>query len=226
MSIILIFILAVLAICGHYLLRQGVMGKPWLETGIAPPAPPPRDAVPGAGIWLAVVLAIIGCVFALFGSAFVMRMELADWRFFTMPPLVWLNTLMLIGASLMLHNATHQPSAAQTWLTGALLATFGFMIGQLLVWFLLMDAGYRLTTGPAASFFYLLSGLHGLHILGGMAALALVAEPKDAGPQEKSRRLRYCAIYWDFLLLVWLGLLVLFLGWANRIIDICAAVLT
>ena len=71
----------------------------------------------------------------------------------------------------------------------------------------------------------MLSGLHGLHILGGLGALALVlARGGDARRLKAGMAL--CAAYWDFLLIVWLGLLVLFLGWANQLVDICRAVLT
>ena len=77
-----------------------------------------------------------------------------------------------------------------------------------------------MTTGPAASFFYLLSGLHGLHIVAGVGVLALIATQTHTDPQRFARRTRQCATYWDFLAFIWLGLLALFMGLANHMFDV------
>ena len=53
------------------------------------------------------------------------------------------------------------------------------------------------TANPANAFFYLLTALHGLHIAGGLAAAGWVLAAGDA------RRIRLCAVYWHFLLLIW-----------------------
>mgnify|MGYP003624246970 CR=1 FL=1 len=224
MSITLIFIAAVILISGIWLVRQGVMTKPWLETGTAP-AMTASQVASGGRIWLSVVLAIIGSLFALFGSAFVMRMEVANLQKFDLPPLIWGNTAVLLLASVLLHlsvAATRRsdPRNAHMMLRLALLATIGFLAGQLLVWRALADAGHNLTTGPAASFFYLLSGLHGLHIVAGVGVLALIATQTHTDPQRFARRTRQCATYWDFLAFIWLGLLALFMGLANHMFDV------
>ena len=74
-----------------------------------------------------------------------------------------------------------------------------------------------MTGNPANSFFYLLTGLHGLHILGGLVALAR-AVPAAWGARRpgagSGSALELCVAYWHFLLFVWLCLLVLFTGWA------------
>jgi cytochrome c oxidase subunit III len=106
------------------------------------------------------------------------------------------------------------------------MATSGFLIGQLLAWRELTMAGDGLATGPAASFFYLLSGLHGLHIVGGLAALGLVVARGAVGTHRLTLSTGLCVVYWDFLLVVWVGLLVLFMGWANQFVDICRGILT
>jgi cytochrome c oxidase subunit 3 len=102
----------------------------------------------------------------------------------------------------------------------------GFLVGQVLAWRELTMDGGGLTTSPAASFFYLLSGLHGLHILGGLAALWLVMSRQGADGDRLRLGTGLCVAYWDFLLVVWLGLLVLFTGGANRFVEICRGVLT
>ena len=228
MSVILAFLVAVIAVTVWWLLRHGLMSKPWLETGSSPA----MQAGPGRSterVGLGIFLVVVGSLFALFGSAFVMRMDLEAWSSLHLPPIVWANTGQLILASLFLHLA----AAAARRGDGegfrrdtmvAALATAGFLVGQLLAWRELTVAGDGLATGPAASFFYLLSGLHGLHILGGVAALGLMAARRNT--KRTPLRAGLCATYWDFLLVVWLGLLVLFLGWANQLVDICRGILT
>ena len=81
---------------------------------------------------------------------------------------------------------------------------------------------------PYGRFFYLLTGLHGLHILGGLVALAraLPAAWRGGDPGKLRLRLELCVAYWHFLLFVWLCLLVLFTGWAADFVTICRALLT
>lgn len=230
MTVILLFILSVIAVALWWLLRQGMMSKPWLQTGPAPAlAMGPGQSTERVG--LGIFLVVIGGLFALFGSAFVMRMETEAWSSLTLPPIIWANTVLLILASLCLHMAV---SAARRGdrqglrraATIAALATTGFLLGQLLAWRALTMGGDGLTTGPAASFFYMLSGLHGLHILGGLGALGLVATQSGADLDRLKPGLGLCVTYWDFLLIVWAGLLVLFLGWANQFADLCRALIT
>lgn len=230
MTVILLFILSVVAIALWWLLRHGVMTKPWLETG----APPVLQTGPGASIQkvgLGIFLVVIGGLFALFGSAFVMRMDTEMWWSLTMPPIVWANTLLLILASLFLHLASkdarrNDRPGMRRDLTIAALATAGFLVGQLLAWRELTMGGDGLTTGPAASFFYMLSGLHGLHILGGLGALGLVATRSGTNPRSAAQNIGLCAAYWDFLLIVWVYLIIMFMGWANQFLDICRSILT
>lgn len=229
MTVILAFLTGVIAVALWWLVRQGVMSKPWLETGAPDAALVPVFDTGQVG--LRIFLVVVGALFALFGSAFVMRMDLELWTSFTLPGIVWANTAQLVLASVFLHlaaRASHRGDSRgmrrDTAIAG--LATLGFLAGQLLAWRDLTVAGEGLIAGPAASFFYLLSGLHGLHILGGLAGLGVVA----AGGRDETGRLgrgvRLCATYWDFMLIVWLGMLVLFMGWANSFVDICRTILT
>jgi cytochrome c oxidase subunit 3 len=71
-----------------------------------------------------------------------------------------------------------------------------------------------LTSNPANAFFFLLTGLHGLHILGGMAVWARATGKAFTGGDVDavSRSIELCTIYWHFLLLVWLVLFGLMLS--------------
>lgn len=230
MTVILVFIVSAIVVALWWLVRQGVMTKPWLATGVAPVLQVgPGLSVQHAGLGIFIV--VIGGLFALFGSAFVMRMDTEAWSSLTLPPIVWANTVLLILASLFLHLAA---SAARRGdrqglrraVMIAALATTGFLLGQLLAWRGLTMGGDGLTTSPGASFFYMLSGLHGLHILGGLGALGLMMRRSGTNPNSASLNIGLCAAYWDFLLIVWAGLIILFMGWANQFVDICRSVLT
>lgn len=234
MSVVLVFIVGLIAATLWWLLRQGLMSKPWLETGPSPamgPQPGPEPGIDAGRTGLIVFLAVVGCLFALFGSAFVMRMDGVALGTLSLPRVLWGNTVQLIVASLFLHRAAAAARRGDAQvlrrdLAVAALATVGFLLGQLIAWRDLTQAGSGLTAGPAASFFYMLTGLHGLHILGGLAALGMAATPRGPAARRLGVNLGLCAAYWDFLLIVWLGLLVLFLGWANRLVDICTGILT
>ena len=108
------------------------------------------------------------------------------------------------------------------------LTAIGFLVGQLFAWRILADEGFLLSSNPANSFFYLITGLHGLHILGGLAGLGRTTVKAWSGaPMARVRvGVEMCAMYWHFLLFVWLGLFVLFAGWAADFIDICRQLLT
>ena len=70
----------------------------------------------------------------------------------------------------------------------------------------MISAGYFLTSSPTSSFFYLIVGVHGLHLLGGLGALAFTSGKALNGVPVRQLRLsvELCAIYWHFLLLIWL----------------------
>jgi cytochrome c oxidase subunit III len=103
-----------------------------------------------------------------------------------------------------------------------------FLVGQLLAWRQLSLAGYFVASNPANSFFYLITAVHGLHLMGGLVALSRTIAKVWRGAEMTQVRLsvELCAIYWHFLLLVWLVLLGLLTGWTDGFIDICRQLLT
>lgn len=103
-----------------------------------------------------------------------------------------------------------------------------FLVGQLLAWQQLNVAGYFVASNPANSFFYLITATHGLHLMGGLVALGRTTAKVWRGAEVARMRLsvELCAIYWHFLLLVWLVLLGLLTGWTDDFIDICRQLLT
>ncbi|MDQ6435235.1 cytochrome c oxidase subunit 3 [Mesorhizobium sp. LHD-90] len=234
MSVVIVFILVIAGISFWWLAQQRLMSKPWLEPGAAGVLPGLESTgIPTAKLGLGVFLAVVGCLFALFASAYFMRMELSDWRAPPIPGVLWLNTAILILSSVALHVAVVAARRGQREMLRLALVTGGltalaFLAGQLTAWRTLADGGYFLAGNPATSFFYLLTGMHALHIVGGLVALGWTTAGawREGASARLGQRVELCAMYWHFLLLVWLALLVLLAGWANDFIDLCRQLLT
>lgn len=234
MNVTLAFLAVILAIAGWWLSRQRLFSKPWLEVGHAhDPRPLDRPPIPSAKIGLGVFLAVVAALFSLFISAYFMRMASTDWWSTPMPKILWLNTAILALGSLLLHAARvtaeqHRDEACRTALIAALASGLAFLVGQIFAWRELTEAGFLLTDNPANSFFYMISGMHGLHILGGLVALSRVIVKTRRDPMEENAVLSItlCATYWHFMLAVWLVLFALFSGWANDFVELCRSLLT
>lgn len=233
MSTILVFLAGLAVIITWWMAQQRLSSKPWLEAnGIHDIPVLTRSAVATEKIGLGVFLAIVGALFTLFISAYFMRMGLQDWWAIPLPRILWLNTGMLVIGSAALHWAKmgvvrNNGNALKLALVTALAATTGFLIGQLFAWKELVTAGYVIADNPANSFFYLITGMHGLHILGGLFVLSRTTSRVWEGAALAKVRLstELCAIYWHFMLVVWLVLFALFAGWANDFVAICRQVL-
>lgn len=236
MTIVVAFLVIVIGIAAWWLSTQRIMSKPWLEIGIVDEAPGTRPP-PTAKIGLGIFLVVAGALFALSISAYSMRLQAADWWPLPVPRLLWFNTGLLILASAALEWAKMEARRAdldgvRSGLIGAGVFTIAFVIGQLLVWRELVGEGYFLASNPANAFFYLMTGLHGLHVLGGLIALGRVTlrafDTYEVGGARGKLRLglELCAIYWHFLLFVWLVLFVLLAGWAGDFLEICRQVLS
>lgn len=231
MSVILVFLLVIAGISFWWLSQQRLMSKPWLEQGDVLPSLE-STGIPTAKLGMAVLLAVVGCLFALFSSAFFMRMAVSDWQAPPLPGILWLNSLVLVLSSVALQCAVWAVRKGDLGTTRLALATAGttalaFLAGQLVAWRELVADGNTLTNNPADSFFYLLTGMHGLHILGGLVGLgATMALASHAAWSERLRsHVELCAMYWHFLLFVWLGLFVLLAGWAASFVEICRQLL-
>ncbi|RWM76473.1 MAG: cytochrome-c oxidase [Mesorhizobium sp.] len=234
MSVILVFLLVIAGFTGWWLSHQRLMAKPWLEQGvIGDIIGPEGSTLPTAKIGLGVFLAVVGCLFALFTSAYFMRMALSDWQALPLPRVLWFNTGVLVLSSIALQCASvaarrGQIDTVRLGLVTAGLTALAFLVGQLVAWRELTADGYLLTANPANSFFYLITGMHGLHILGGLVALSRTIAGAWNGTRPERLRLsvELCAMYWHFLLFVWLAIFALLAGWAATFIEICRQLLT
>ena len=177
------------------------------------------SSMPLPRIGLYVLMTVIGVLFTLFSVAYIGRMAYGDWRILPEPPLLWFNSLIIIMSSFAFHKATisskennHKRTREYLFLAGAL--TLGFITGQLFVWRELVSFGYFVSTNPSYAFFYLLTALHILHLLGGLIAWLFVIFKSftlEYGSSDFSLNVNLCAIYWHFLLVVWLVLFAMLL---------------
>jgi len=230
-SITLLLLAVMGVIAGWWLSQQRLTSKPWLEVGAIDDFES-ASPVPAATIGLGVFLAVVVTLFALLISAYFMRMQLADWAQMPAPKLLWFNTGVLVLSSAALQYAHVAARRGQIedvgggLIAGGLFAS-AFLVGQLFAWRQLNAEGYFLATNPANAFFYLLTGLHGLHLLGGLAALALTIDKVWRGVELGQVRLsvRLCALYWNFLLVLWLVLFTLLTPWVGDFAVLCRQLL-
>ena len=162
---------------------------------------------------LKVFLGVVTVVFTLLIVAYAGRMAYEDWRPAPQIRLMWANTLVLFLGSLGLELAQYAVRRGQQkLLLGSLLAaglcTLLFLMGQAQAWRELGALVYFEVTNPAIAFFYLITGLHGLHLLGGLVVWGQTLNRLWRGCAiEKVRHsVELCTLYWHFLLLVWLVL--------------------
>jgi len=195
---------------------QQITEKPWTagHGGVVDRHDRKYFFLPSATLGLRVLLAAITVVFSLLVVAYADRMGVSDWRALPDPPLLWLNTAILILSSAGLQWATISARRGEIrgikvgLLIGGL-AAFFFLLGQLLAWQQLVDLGYFVASNPANAFFYLLTALHGLHLLGGLIAWAWTGDKvwrRDAEADRLRLRVELCTVYWHYLLVVWLVL--------------------
>lgn len=229
MSAILVFMAGIAAIIAWWMARQRLTSKPWLETGVAGDTPEMRgSSATAAKVGLGIFLAVVGALFTLLISAYLTRLGGTDWWSIPIPRLLWVNTAALAASSVALQWAKMEArldrsEMLNTALTVAFALAVLFLAGQVLAWRQLVSAGYLLADNPSNSFFYMITGLHGLHILGGLLVLGRATIRARTSPVRAKVRLSVdlCAIYWHFMLIVWLILFALFAGWANSFVDLC-----
>lgn len=195
--------------------------KPWLRTELADAGYSGEGAspFPTQRIGLIGFIGVASVLFTLFSIAYRMRMVMSnDWVVLAEPKILWMNTGLLILASIALQVAWMAArkgefdTSKRTMVIAGIL-TAGFLIGQYLAWRELAINGYFAKTNPSYAFFYLLTALHGLHIIGGLVAWVratdrLFTPPlSQAGATEHLTKTRLgielCAIYWHFLLVIW-----------------------
>jgi cytochrome c oxidase subunit III len=179
-------------------------------------------AIPRRAYYTALQLALAAIImfFMALTSSFLVRKALgADWVSIALPPVVWLNSIVLLASSgtIQWANSRLEGGDAQGfryWWGLTIALGMLFLTGQVVAWRQLAAQGVYMSSNPDSSFFYLLTAAHGLHLAGGIVALLYVS----FRPWRKSRITQATAaslagIYWHFMDGLWLFLLaLLYLG--------------
>lgn len=171
------------------------------------------------GVWVGI--AAITMSFAALTSALVVRQGSAtDWRHFIFPSVLYLNSLLLVGSSVTLELARRRfsklpllrpgeaPTSTLRWLYSTFALGLLFVCGQYIAWLQLKAQGLYLATNPSSSFFYVLTGVHALHVLGGLCGLLYVASKLRRSVLRRST-LDAASHYWHFMDVLWLYLFLL-----------------
>ena len=175
-------------------------------------APPPSST----GIW--VVLFAVTMMFAAFSSALIVRKGSSlDWQGFKLPSIFYFNTFLLICSSVTLEVARRRVATFMgglrnkakrpaRWLYITLFLGLLFVAGQYVAWVQLRAQGLYLATNPSSSFFYLLTAVHALHVLGGLTGLLHVIRKLSNSTLRRSTLIA-AARYWHFMGILWIYLL-------------------
>lgn len=171
------------------------------------------------GMWVA--LASIAMMFTALSSAYIVRAaSSSDWQPLKMPRVLLLSTALIIISSGTLEAARRKwrdtvDSGPSGWLLVTVALGIGFLVSQLFAWRQLVRQGIYVASNPHSSFFYLLTAAHGVHLLGGLAALGYLALRHRAPREDELAMAKSQAgadavtIYWHFMDVLWLYLFVL-----------------
>jgi len=193
------------------------MSQPeWPRPSVSPRQPSFRISSRRLGLY--VLFASLAVLFlATLVGYFVTRADSANWRGVTTPEPpsgLWLSTLLALGISLALESARraarkNQLGALPGRLRLGIAAAVAFLGVQAVNWYSLRGVAFGSETPPHVIVgFYLLTGLHAAHVLGGFVPLGVVLSGAVAREYSSSRHegVSLCAEYWHFLTVVWLVL--------------------
>ena len=211
MSNTAIVVALLVGIAVWFTVASRLTAKPWQNRGEEGDIGVLRASPQRIGLW--VFMAVVTSLFSLFLTAYSMRMHHSvGWCHLTIPNILWFNTGLLLAASVALQFAANaagdgRREFARAALVAAGALSIGFLAGQVLAWRAVGPSLYFVQGSPAVAFFYVLTVVHGLHLLGGLVVLGRASLRFAGGAEliDLRQSLSLCATYWHFLLLVWLA---------------------
>ena len=185
--------------------------KPWEYQGpVEGTTPESAFEIEPEKVALRMFMVVASVIFSLIAITYYVRLDLGDWVPLKDPGLLWANTGILVLSSVCLQfarNAVTRGDLGKTkilfFLSGVL--AVAFIVGQVLVWRQLNATGFAINTNPASAFFFLLTGMHGVHLLGGLwvwtkTAFRLISK---VSATDIRLSIELCTVYWHFLLVLW-----------------------
>jgi cytochrome c oxidase subunit III len=163
-------------------------------------------------LWLFIVSVCM--IFASLTSAYIVRQAEGNWQVFDLPPLFWVSSVVILVSSITIHwsyLAAKKDNLEMVKVGMGLTTVLGiaFLVTQVMAWNELVSNNVYFTGGnPSASFVYVLSGMHGLHIVGGVVFLliTLVATFRFQVHSKNLNLIEMCTTFWHFLDALWLYL--------------------
>lgn len=193
-------------------LFKSVTAKPWERKGVIGGLKPEGafDTSPEKVV-VSFFMVVATVIFSLFTVSYFIRMELPDWQPLAEPSQLWFNTGLLVASSVLFQwarnivSAGHKANLISAFIGGGVFA-FLFIGSQLMTWEELQAGGYFMSSNPANAFYYLLTGVHAVHLLGGLwfwskSSIRLLS---GAEAEDVKLSIQLCTLYWHFLLIVWL----------------------
>lgn len=162
-------------------------------------------------LWLFIITVVM--IFAALTSAYIVRQAEGNWMAFDLPVEMYVTTGIILLSSLTMHWAylsarKDELSQVKIAITATTILGLAFLVGQVMVWNALVDMKVFLVGNPSGSFLYILSGLHGLHLVSGIVFLliVLVSTFRYKVHSKNLNQIQMCATYWHFLDALWVYL--------------------
>ena len=171
-------------------------------------------------LWL--FMASVVMIFGALTSAYIVRQAEGNWLLFDMSPMFYVNTVIILMSSVTMHLtywAVKKDNMEKAKLAISITTVLGaaFLIGQWIAWSQLVDQGIYLvgrdSSAVSGSFLYVISGLHGVHVISGVIFLivVLVSIFRYKANSKNVAQVEMCTTYWHFLDGLWLYLFVFLL---------------
>ena len=172
-------------------------------------------------VWI--LLAAIVMMFVALASSYIILSGNPEWQPVRMPRAFMFSTGLILISSVTMTAARRQLARGQSrkyqgWLLVTLLFGFGFLASQYAGWKQLVSAGAFVAGNPHSSFYYLFTGAHGVHLLGGLTALTYVLVRSGRvlvgeAAEKRSAASDAVALYWHFMDGLWVCLFLLLWLW-------------
>ena len=192
---------------------------------LAEAAPRERELNSLSLLTAVIVLATVTMTFGALITVFIGRSQASlFWGHIRVPQLLWATTAILLASSSSLESArrrlrAHDQSGFFRWIGYTTGLGLLFLAGQIAAWFQILSSGVRLANNPHSWFIFLFTGLHGLHILVGLAGLGylLIRTRHPASGPKYQMMTRVVAngisLFWHYLDFLWIVLFTLLLTW-------------
>lgn len=150
--------------------------------------------------------------------------KVLEWRPFDLPLQIWISTALILLSSLTYKISSinffrENQQKAKRWLLVTTVLGGTFIASQILAWFALMRSGISIQSNPYAGFFYILTAVHAVHVIGGICALGYIVlrtwneTNSEAELTERKNISKIVGWYWHFMDALWLVLFVLLGFW-------------